>query len=130
MEPRNDALYRPGQVELQVAEPYVGRPAPSRFDLYQVLEIQSHELVTVTHQNVEVGVDYRSLVAFRNPERLRADPIDLVRFLFQSLFLSRVHDLGGNSTVRRDLVFAHHVPDGRDKGSQRGVGLVADVASE
>ena len=72
-------LDRPRQVILEVAEAHVGRAVAVRLHFDQVAEVEHLALVAVAHQDVEVGVDHRRLVAAGHLEGRRLDAVRLVR---------------------------------------------------
>ena len=81
-----------GQVVFQIAQLDIRRATLVRADLNEVLEVQHFGLVTVTDENVEVGVEDRGLVAARHLERRRADAVDLVGLGLRVGILGGIND--------------------------------------
>ena len=86
-------------------------------------------LITVAHENIEVGIDHRSAVPISGLQRRGANAISLVGFGFFLRVLQRVDDFNYQIAVGDEAIFLQHVADARDKRSEKRMSLVAEVAA-
>ena len=115
------------EVELQVSQPDIGLSTAPGLYLDDLLVVERNELVAIPHQDVEVGVDHRGLVALRDPKRLGTNPVYLIGLLFQPLLVSWVHHLGLDPSTGGHLVLPHHVFYVGHQRRQQWVSPAADI---
>ncbi len=87
-------------------------------------------LVAVFHQDIEIGIHQRCLVAVAHPERCRLDVVNVVGFIFQLRIRGGIHDFHMHSALARNFVFAQQILHlGHERRKQR-VRLLAEITPD
>ena len=97
-----DIVFRITQHDLRLG---IGRGA--HFD--QVIETQRVVLAAIAHEDIEIGIDQRRLVAVRHLEGCRCDAIALVCLLFQLRMCGRIDKFDAYFALARQLIFPDQV---------------------
>ena len=102
-------FYRPGDVVFRIAQQNVRRGVGGGSHFDQVVISQHLVLAAVLHQDIEIGVHQRRLVAIRYLEGCGPDTETFIGLLFLFRVFRRVYEFDTDPAFSRDCIFPQQV---------------------